>query len=96
MVEPDETELLSVVEGEDLVTLLTCTPYGVNTQRLLGAGAPGAVRAGRGGGGGVGFPLWEQPPYQLHFLGRCGAGADGAFIGGWCSATGTYRSIRNA
>ena len=29
------TELLSVVEGEDLVTLLTCTPYGVNTQRLL-------------------------------------------------------------
>lgn len=35
VVEPDETELLSVVEGEDLVTLLTCTPYGVNTQRLL-------------------------------------------------------------
>ena len=35
VVEPDETELLSVVEGEDLVTLLTCTPYGVNTHRLL-------------------------------------------------------------
>lgn len=35
VVEPDETDLLSVVEGEDLVTLLTCTPYGVNTQRLL-------------------------------------------------------------
>ena len=35
MVEPDQTEPLSVVEGEDLVTLLTCTPYGVNTQRLL-------------------------------------------------------------
>lgn len=35
VVDPDETELLSVVEGEDLVTLLTCTPYGVNTQRLL-------------------------------------------------------------
>ena len=34
-VEPDETEALQVEEGEDLVTLLTCTPYGVNTQRLL-------------------------------------------------------------
>ena len=34
-VEPDETEALQVGEGEDLVTLLTCTPYGVNTQRLL-------------------------------------------------------------
>ena len=35
VVEPDQTESLSVVESEDLVTLLTCTPYGVNTQRLL-------------------------------------------------------------
>ena len=35
MVEPEDTELLSAVEGEDLVTLLTCTPYGVNSQRLL-------------------------------------------------------------
>ena len=34
-VEPDETDALQVEEGEDLVTLLTCTPYGVNTQRLL-------------------------------------------------------------
>lgn len=32
---PDETELLNVIEGEDFVTLLTCTPYGVNTMRLL-------------------------------------------------------------
>lgn len=35
VVKPDETESLAVVEGEDLVTLLTCTPYGVNTDRLL-------------------------------------------------------------
>lgn len=34
-VEPDETESLAVEEGEDLVTLLTCTPYGVNSHRLL-------------------------------------------------------------
>ncbi len=34
-VEPDETEALQVEEGKDLVTLLTCTPYGVNSHRLL-------------------------------------------------------------
>lgn len=35
VVEPTETEALSVVLGEDLATLLTCTPYGVNSHRLL-------------------------------------------------------------
>ena len=34
-VDPDQTESLDVEEGQDLVTLVTCTPYGVNTQRLL-------------------------------------------------------------
>lgn len=32
---PSETELLKVSKDEDYVTLLTCTPYGVNTHRLL-------------------------------------------------------------
>lgn len=35
VVEPDETQDLAVEEGQDLVTLLTCTPYGVNSHRLL-------------------------------------------------------------
>lgn len=35
VVEPEETQELAVEEGEDLVTLLTCTPYGVNSHRLL-------------------------------------------------------------
>ena len=35
VVKPDETESLAVQEGQDLVTLLTCTPYGVNSHRLL-------------------------------------------------------------
>ncbi|MCD8118921.1 MAG: class C sortase [Lachnospiraceae bacterium] len=35
VVEPDDTESLLVQEGRDLVTLVTCTPYGVNTERLL-------------------------------------------------------------
>ena len=32
---PDETSDLDIIEGEDHVTLITCTPYGVNTHRLL-------------------------------------------------------------
>lgn len=35
IVEPDNTGLIQVVEGKDYCTLLTCTPYGINTQRLL-------------------------------------------------------------
>ena len=34
-VEPEDTTALVVEDGKDFVTLLTCTPYGVNTQRLL-------------------------------------------------------------
>ena len=36
--EPDDTSALAVQEGKDLVSLLTCTPYGVNTQRLIVTG----------------------------------------------------------
>lgn len=32
---PSELDELEIVEGEDLCTLVTCTPYGVNTHRLL-------------------------------------------------------------
>lgn len=32
---PDETDSLRVQEGEDLLTLVTCVPYGVNSHRLL-------------------------------------------------------------
>ena len=35
IVEPRETAALHIVEGEDYCTLVTCTPYGVNTHRLL-------------------------------------------------------------
>lgn len=35
IVEPQNTEPLRIVEGEDLCTLVTCTPYGINTHRLL-------------------------------------------------------------
>ena len=33
--EPSETEALKIVDGKDYITLVTCTPYAVNTHRLL-------------------------------------------------------------
>jgi sortase A len=35
IVEPEKLDALQIVPGEDLCTLVTCTPYGVNTHRLL-------------------------------------------------------------
>ena len=35
IVEPQEVEALQIVEGQDYCTLVTCTPYGINTHRLL-------------------------------------------------------------
>ena len=35
IVEPDDVSALSIEEGKDLCTLVTCTPYGVNSHRLL-------------------------------------------------------------
>ncbi len=32
---PNETDNLNIVPGEDLCTLVTCTPYGINTHRML-------------------------------------------------------------
>ena len=32
---PTETDKLAIFPGEDIVTLMTCTPYGVNSHRLL-------------------------------------------------------------
>lgn len=35
IVEPDETDELLIEEGKDYCTLVTCTPYGINTHRIL-------------------------------------------------------------
>ena len=34
-VRPEETGHLTIAKGQDRVTLVTCTPYGINTHRLL-------------------------------------------------------------
>lgn len=35
VVEPDEVDALEIDPAQDLCTLITCTPYGINTHRLL-------------------------------------------------------------
>ena len=46
IVEPGDYGPLKIEEGQDLCTLLTCTPYGINTQRLLVRGKRIKNRAG--------------------------------------------------
>ena len=35
VVDPEDVSSLYIQPGKDIVTLITCTPYGVNTHRLL-------------------------------------------------------------
>jgi sortase A len=35
VVVPDNTDILEIEEGKDKVSLITCTPYGINTHRLV-------------------------------------------------------------
>ena len=44
VVEPKDQRLLRIEEGQDLVTIVTCTPYGINSHRLLVRG----IRTGTG------------------------------------------------
>ncbi|SER74894.1 sortase A [Propionibacterium cyclohexanicum] len=64
VVDPDQTQLLRPVAGKDLVTLVTCTPLGINTQRILVTGerilpTPAAdVTAAHARPDIPGFPWW--------------------------------------
>lgn len=58
VVEPDDFSQLGIQPGEDYVTLLTCTPYGINTHRLL-------VRGVRVEEGGSAAPGRVDPPNEL-------------------------------
>ena len=50
---PTDTSLLQIEEGKDYVTLVTCTPFGVNTHRLIVRGYEKIGRSMREGEGGV-------------------------------------------
>ncbi|MCD8025552.1 MAG: class C sortase [Clostridiales bacterium] len=79
---PEETEDLRITEGEDYVTLLTCTPYGVNTHRLLVRGTradydeetyDGGVKTLSTGGGylyffGYKIPYWATAAIIVGFV----------------------------
>lgn len=61
----DDTESLSIVDGEDHITLITCTPIGINSHRLLVRGTRIADPADddasgvlAGDGLSAGFPWW--------------------------------------
>jgi len=64
VVEPEDTESLLIQPGRDLMTLVTCTPLGINTHRILVTGervipTPLAdLDAAGEGGAGPGFPWW--------------------------------------
>lgn len=64
VVDPDQTKTLNPVPGKDLVTLVTCTPIGINSQRILVTAerilpTPAAAVAGADKApAGPGFPWW--------------------------------------
>lgn len=64
VVDPDQTKTLDPVPGKDLVTLVTCTPLGINSQRILVTGErvtptpQAAVARGHEPAAGPGFPWW--------------------------------------
>lgn len=60
---PDETQDLRIIPGEDHVTLLTCTPYGVNTHRLLVRG----VRTKYIPADDDSIPIANQTPFEKAF-----------------------------
>ena len=61
VVTPDRVDELKAVRGQDLVTLMTCTPIGVNSHRLLVRGVRTEAPAGAATASlrqGPGFPWW--------------------------------------
>ena len=64
VVDPDQTRTLDPVAGKDLVTLVTCTPLGINSRRILVTGErvtptpEAAVARGHEPAAGPGFPWW--------------------------------------
>lgn len=57
---PDQMDSLEVEPGRDLVTLVTCTPYGINTHRLLVTGERTSYSEPQGQGAWL-VPRWMYP-----------------------------------
>jgi sortase A len=63
---PHETEDLLIKEGEDYCTLVTCTPYGINTHRLLVRGH--RIANAQGDANVVADALQIEPNYVAVFV----------------------------
>ena len=86
---PTDTSLLQIEEGKDLVTLVTCTPFGVNTHRLLVRGHRVPYVPEQEATAATGKPAassWTQ-----HYLTGLGIG-----LGTVAVAGGTYFLLRRA
>jgi len=81
---PEETEYLDVVAGEDHATLLTCTPIGINTHRLLVRGIRAPLLPDAPIEAAVPFPWWAV---------WYGSGLAASGLLGWAT---TKRSARRA
>ena len=60
---PEETAKLQIVPGKDLCTLMTCTPYGINTHRLLVRGH--RLEEGKGASVGVTADALQIDPMMV-------------------------------
>ena len=68
VVNPQDTSDLTIQKGKDYVTLVTCTPYGINTQRLLVRGVRTVYEAGEKEAGPVPILLQRRPNVPAVFL----------------------------
>lgn len=68
VIEPNQMETLAAQAGRDLVTLVTCTPYGVNTHRLLVTGERCEAPEGETH---YASSLASEIPWQWYAAGAC-------------------------
>lgn len=83
VIDPNDTSRLTIEPGEDRLTLMTCTPYGINTQRLLVSGHR------------VSIPMPAPDPTDLHDVRSIGLWVGvGVLVGGMVLCFIVLRLIR--
>ncbi|ALE08827.1 class C sortase [Bifidobacterium longum subsp. infantis] len=73
VIEPSDVSKLRIVTGEDRVTLMTCTPYGVNTHRLLVSALRADIPAQASTSTGKGLCSLPAPVLMMYALALLGA-----------------------
>ena len=70
---PTDTGSLAIKNSQDLVTLVTCTPYGVNTHRLLMHAHRVSLPRGWNEHSHIASPTLDNTPRRIWFYGLFGA-----------------------